>query len=438
MFIDGIEVPENPITNDPAINIIFQNGQWILADAIGKDLSRQYRAVPRNLINKAALFQDTNGKKVGYIPNELLMNYIQSVKPPKGPDSDLLQQELNRTAKSIQDTMRNLREPDPEVAKLSEKFRRQYLAPGQAAPTPSAFVPLNQDGSVKRTAIKPGVSAGTAGADLAQTPITEQVSPATRTVDAKDAISSRWSAISNLDYDPNNDTVTGADGLPAYVLVQKTKVGPKVIAFSDTQLNSALSSLSVNEIREYQRALSNAGAWSGNVDGELNYLTRQAFNNAIKTAAAAATQENLQAYKTNGAPKSILDIINEAAKAAGGSQTQTTVTIINRESAQQYLDNTYLNSIGRKATKKEVDEFYRKVQKEAKARPDVSTTTGTQTTRRQGFDESTLVDMASAQAEARPEFLAYQLSTNFYDALRGAAQLPIEFGEAPTTGPLGG
>jgi hypothetical protein len=56
-----------------------------------------------------------------------------------------------------------------------------------------------------------------------------------------------------------------------------------------------------------------------------------------------------------------------------------------------------------------------------------------------GFTETSVVDMAGAQAEARPEFLAYQLSTNFYNALLGASRLPMEFGagEAPTTGPLG-
>ena len=47
--------------------------------------------------------------------------------------------------------------------------------------------------------------------------------------------------------------------------------------------------------------------------------------------------------------------------------------------------------------------------------------------------------MAGAQAEARPEFLAYQLSTNFYNALLGASRLPVQFGagEAPVTGPVG-
>jgi hypothetical protein len=117
----------------------------------------------------------------------------------------------------------------------------------------------------------------------------------------------------------------------------------------------------------------------------------------------------------------------------------TNVSIINRDAAQVYLDNTYLNSIGRKATKKEVDEFYQKVQKEAKARPTVTTTTGTQTTTRKGFDETSVVGMAAAQAEERPEFLAYQLSTNFYNALLGASRLPVQFGagEAPVTGPVG-
>jgi len=435
MLIDDVEVPVGPF--GPRVNIQFINGQWVIAPAFGRDLSPEYRAVPEKLLQNAALFLDPSGRKVGYIPDDVLTNYLQSVKPPKGPNSDLIKQELDRTVKSIRDTARNIAEPDPEVAKLSEKFRAQYLAPGQMAPGSSSFLPLRQDGSIKPAGVR-ATQPATAGADLATTPIEEQQPTRPRTMDAKDAISSRWSALRNLTYDQTTQTWVGPDGLPGYILSQNTKVGPRVVTISETEFDNILSNLTKNEIKQYQQALSAAGAWSGNTDGELNYLTRQAFNTAVKTAAAGATQENLVAYETNGAPKSILDIINEAAKGAGGSQTQTTVTIINRESAQQYLDNTYLNSIGRKATKKEVDEFYRKVQKEAKARPAVSTTTGTQTTRRQGFDESTLVEMASAQAEARPEFLAYQLSTNFYDALRGAAQLPVQFGEAPTTGPLGG
>jgi hypothetical protein len=42
--------------------------------------------------------------------------------------------------------------------------------------------------------------------------------------------------------------------------------------------------------------------------------------------------------------------------------------------------------------------------------------------------------MAEAQAEARPEFLAYQLSNNFYNALYNATRIPSGFENAPGSG----
>jgi hypothetical protein len=193
-------------------------------------------------------------------------------------------------------------------------------------------------------------------------------------------------------------------------------------------------------IAQYQAALKKAGQWSGTVDGELNYLNRSEFANKLLLSAQGATQENLAAYtnKSNKV-KGIFDVINEAARVGGETTTTRETYIVNRETAQQALDDIYLQSIGRKANKKEVDEFYQKVQKEAKARPSVRTDSGENATTRQGFTGESITDMAEAQAEARPEFLAYQLSTNFYNALLGASRLPMQFGagEAPATGPLG-
>jgi hypothetical protein len=163
------------------------------------------------------------------------------------------------------------------------------------------------------------------------------------------------------------------------------------------------------------------------------------FENAFLQAHTFANRVNYQKLQNNQPILGLSDAIREYRTSGMDGGPQINVTLFNRDEVAATLDSIYLQSIGRKANKKEVDEFYRKVQKEAKAKPTVTTTTGRQTTTQRGFETTSLQRMAEAQAEARPEFLAYQLSTNFYNALLGASQLPLTFGagEAPVTGPLG-
>jgi hypothetical protein len=437
-FIDGVEVPEN-LAGDPISNIRFIDGQWVLVPGLGKSLPAEYRTIPEKLLKSAVLFQDRDGKKVGFIANTLLETYLKSVTPPRDSAFDAIKKEIDDTVKAIQKSAEDIRQPDPEVAKLSEKFRGQYLAPGQTRSERSGFLPLNQDGTIKQAGVAEAAEGAPASADLAQTTLGETTRTTTRGIDAKDKITDRWAAVGTVDL--SSGVPRDANGNEVYILSQNTPTGPKAYTSTQKDIADSVATMTPAVIKQYQQALKSVGVWNYEVDGQLNYLTRAKFIQGIETAAAAVTQENLLAYgRKDTTPKSILDVINAAARqTATGATTSTNVSIINRDAAQVYLDNTYLNSIGRKATKKEVDEFYQKVQKEAKARPTVTTTTGTQTTTRKGFDETSVVGMAAAQAEERPEFLAYQLSTNFYNALLGASRLPVQFGagEAPVTGPVG-
>jgi hypothetical protein len=436
MFIDGIEVPDGPF--GPTTNIKFVNGQWVLAPALGKDLSPEYRAIPEKLLKDAALFQDANGAKVGYIDNTVLIDYLRKVSPPRTSISAQVKQELNNTINSIQKAADAIANPDPEVAKLSEKFRGEYLAPGKA-PTQRGFLPLNQDGSVKRKAVTPGTIPAP-DSTLAGGSITEQTK--TRGIDAKDRLTDRWAAVGQLSFDESGFP-RDEFGQTVYVLATRTPTSSKAYTVTQRDLDNSVYKMSAEEIKRYQQAFKSVGQWDYEVNGELNYLTRGKFLQALNTAALETTAQNLQAYGTkDSAPQNLLTVVADAARQLGGvSATRTTAQtyITNRETAQQILDDTYLQSIGRKANKKEVDEFYQKVQKEAKARPTVTTRGTGSVSTKAGFTETSVVDMAGAQAEARPEFLAYQLSTNFYNALLGASRLPMEFGagEAPTTGPLG-
>ena len=131
-------------------------------------------------------------------------------------------------------------------------------------------------------------------------------------------------------------------------------------------------------------------------------------------------------------------LIARGGDGAGKTTVDRFVGIPSRDEAQELLDETYLNSIGRKANKKEVDEFYRKVQKEAKSSPTTRRTTvaggGQSSVTEEGFGPATARQMAGEAAETRPEFLAYQLSTNFYNALYNASRLPVNFQDAPVLG----
>ena len=444
--IDGKPVPIDSTPGrigEPIVNIVLINGQWVLAPNLGKNLNPEYRVIPENLLAGAALFEDrVTKKKVGYIDANKLSQYISKVEPPRGAGLDQLRKDLANAAKDISDTIKwseyiessQQRGIMPEVTRRGQAFEERYLP--KTTPVPDQrYLPITQQGNVKPSAVPTPTRPTGPEPTLSNVPLTQ------RTPDAKD-IQERtpnvWSPIGGLDF-TTPGVVRDANGNSLLILGSTTKTGKNVYAVTEQEFTASTMNMTKDQIRQYQLALKSAGQWNYAVDGELNYITRPLFNNALLVAARGTTEANLAAYQQQGTPKTALEVINEAARAAGSGGTQTSVYLGNRESAQAYLDDTYLNSIGRKATKKEVDEFYQKVQKEAKARPTVTTTTGTQTTTRRGFDEASVVDMAEAQAEARPEFLAYQLSTNFYNALLGASRLPVQFGagDAPVTGPIG-
>ena len=445
LYIDGKPVPWDPMTGEPLPNIVLVNGQWLLSPNIGKNLSPEYRVVPEKLLKNAVLFEDkATKKKVGYVYGEELTEYINKVEPPRGAGFDQLKKDLANARKDIAETVKwseyleasEQRGLMPEVTRLGEAFEERYLGSGTPIPD-NRYVPINEQGTVKPTTVKPSTPAKPE-TTLAGGPIT----PAPFTMDAKDAITARdpWTAVGGLDFSEPG-AVFDANSNSVFILTETTKSGQrKAYVIPQIEFNAQINTMPKEEIKRYQAALKSAGQWNYEVNGELNYLNRATFANALTQAAQGVTEANVIAYNQRSAPKGILEIINEAAKAAGGGVSTTRETyIVNRESAQTALDNIYLQSIGRKANKKEVDEFYQKVQKEAKARPTVRTSTSAGGTTRQGFTGDTITEMAGAQAEARPEFLAYQLSTNFYDALLRASQLPLKFGagEAPTTGPIG-
>jgi hypothetical protein len=445
LYIDGKPVPWDPMTGEPLPNIVLVDGQWLFSPNIGKNLTPEYRVVPEKLIRSAVLFEDkATKKKVGYVYGEELTEYINKIEPPRGAGFDQLKKDLANARKDIAETVKwseyleasQQRGIMPEITRRGEAFEERYLRSGTPIPD-NRYVPINEQGVVKPTTVKPSTSAKPE-TTLAGGPIT----PAPFAMDAKDAITARdpWSAISGLDFSEPG-SVFDANSNPVFILTETTRSGQrKAYVIPQLEFNAQINTMPKEEIKRYQAALKSAGQWNYEVNGELNYLNRAIFNSALSLAAQGVTEANVLAFNQRSAPKGILEIINEAAKAAGGGVKTTRETyIVNRETAQTALDDIYLNSIGRKANKKEVDEFYQKVQKEAKARPTIRTKTGTDATTRQGFTGDTLTEMAGAQAEARPEFLAYQLSTNFYNALLGASRLPVQFGagEAPITGPVG-
>jgi len=441
LYIDDKPVPFDALTGEPLTNIQLVNGQWVLVPKIGKDVMPEYRVIPQALLSGAVLFEDAaTKKKVGYIDANKLADYLENKQVPKGAGFEQFKKDIAKATGEIRREWNayveasNQRGLMPEITRRGQQVE-QRLAGLSGTPIPDQrYVSINQDGSTKKSQIRPVVT--TPESTLAQTGSQYQGYVAGRnTFDTN----SPWSKISSLDFSTPG-VVRDATGNSMLILTQTVGEGKvQAYAIPEASFQANIFDMPKAQIAQYQTALKNAGQWSGPTDGELNYLNRGQFVSALLLAAKGATAENLALYADNAAkPKGLFDVINEAAQAGGAGVTTRDVFITNREEAAAALDAVYVQSIGRKANKKEIDEFYRKVQKEAKARPTISTrTTGGDTTQA-GFTERSMVEMASAQAEARPEFLAYQLSTNFYDALRGAAQLPVQFGEAPTTGPLGG
>jgi hypothetical protein len=176
------------------------------------------------------------------------------------------------------------------------------------------------------------------------------------------------------------------------------------------------------------------------LDGNVS----QAFRDAVLKVARFVSEENYFMHKSGQkrplmTPEQGIDLlISRGGDGAGKTTVDRFVNLPSREEVQELLDETYINSIGRKATKKEVEDFYRKVRKEAKSSPTTrrtTTTTGGQSSvTEEGFTPSAARLMAGEAAETRPEFLAYQLSTNFYNALYNATRVPGGFEDAPVLG----
>lgn len=440
LYIDNKPVPFDPMTGEPLANVQLVNGQWLLAANIGKDVMPEYRVIPESLLRDAVLFEDKATKrKVGYVDANRLAAHLKQYEAPKGAGFAQFKKDIAKAANQITTEWNayvqasNQRGLMPEVTRRGQEIEARLANLGGSPLPDNRYIPLTQNGTVKQSSIKPATSAKP-DATLADTSLPVQ-GPG---VGGRDALSNPWSALTGLDFSEPGIVFDASDN-PMLILLD-SKNGNKAYAVSQTEFTSQVTNMPKQLIAQYQAALKKAGQWSGTVDGELNYLNRSEFANKLLLAAQGATQENLAAYtnKSNKV-KGIFDVINEAARVGGETKTTAQTYITNRETAQQILDDTYLQSIGRKANKKEVDEFYQKVQKEAKARPTVTTRGTGSVSTKAGFTETSVVDMAGAQAEARPEFLAYQLSTNFYNALLGASRLPMEFGagEAPTTGPLG-
>lgn len=194
---------------------------------------------------------------------------------------------------------------------------------------------------------------------------------------------------------------------------------------------------------ETKRRLIEAGQLDENepLDGNVS----QAFRDAVVRVARFVSEENYFMHKSGQkrplmTPEQGIDLLITRGEGDGAGKTTVDrfVGIPSRDEAQELLDETYLTSIGRKATKKEVDEFYRKVRKEAKSSPTTRRTTvaggGQSSVTEEGFGPATARQMAGEAAEARPEFLAYQLSTNFYNALYNASRIPSGFEDAPVLG----
>jgi len=450
LYIDGKPVPSDPATGQALANIQLVNGQWVLASNIGKDVMPEFRAIPEKLLRDAVFFEDkASKKKIGYIDANRLAKYYSDYKVPQGAGYDQFKKDLSKAASDIKEewldyyNRSNQQGLMPEITRRGEQIDERLvnfekkLGRALTSSVSDRYSPITSDGNIKREEIPPikPTPDTTLSPTFIQSTISQEAAAAERGVTRNP-----WSSLNGLDFNTIPGQVKDADGNTLLILTTTDKNNvKKVYTTTLPEFNTSIASMPKEQIKKYQAALKAAGQWNYEVNGELNYLNRPLFNNALLAVAEATTTDNIVAYTQKGTPKTTFDILNQAAKAGAGSTTSAQTYIINRESAQSALDDIYLNSIGRKANKKEVDEFYRKVQKEAKARPTVRTDTGSAATTRQGFSGETLTEMASAQAEARPEFLAYQLSTNFYNALLGASQLPIKFGagEAPVTGPLG-
>lgn len=453
LYIDGKPVPSDPATGQALANIQLVNGQWVLASNIGKDVMPEFRAIPEKLLRDAVFFEDkASKKKIGYIDANRLAKYYSDYKVPQGAGYDQFKKDLSKAASDIKEewldyyNRSNQQGLMPEIIRRGEQIDERLVnfekKLGQAltSSVSDRYAPITSDGNFKRSDAPPFKSTPDAMLSSASIQsITSQEAAAAERGVTRDA-RNPWTTLSGLDFTSQPGVVRDAEGNSLLILTTTDKNNvKKVYTTTETEFTASIASLSKEQIKKYQAALKTAGQWNYEVNGELNYLNRPLFNNALLLAANETTTNNIAAFMQKSTPTGILDVINQAAKTGAGSTTSAQTYIINRESAQSALDDIYLNSIGRKANKKEVDEFYRKVQKEAKARPTVRTDTGSAATTRQGFSGETVTEMASAQAEARPEFLAYQLSTNFYNALLGASRLPLTFGagEAPVTGPLG-
>jgi hypothetical protein len=260
--------------------------------------------------------------------------------------------------------------------------------------------------------------------------------PATGTISVVDKITGSPAKITrnNIDIPLNN----------VYIVVNEKKFYERGIESSvrdvtyvtENELIQSVYGLDKNTRRLLQEDMKRVGLLAKDFKATGDFDISGNFVSAFLSAHQAANQINFNNLKNNLPIKGVLqayqDFQTEQDAAAQPTVTRS-VSIPNKENAAKELNNLYMSSVGRKATDKEIDEFYKKVRSTAKSRPTVTTAMqgqpgsgeATAYTTEQGFTTDVLQSMARETAEARPEFAPYQMATTFYDSLLRAAQSPV-------------
>lgn len=242
----------------------------------------------------------------------------------------------------------------------------------------------------------------------------------------------------------NSDGILQRAGDQAQMLIEVNPLGRATVISAEDYL-ARLNSMNRSQRAALQKTLAGIEGlnYNGPTDGSRTY--GNVFEAKALEFATWATQQNYNLYtQTNNGtnlgvkPKSFSELIDEISGGGGAGGTNVSRTIqeasFTREDAKKLLDAYYTEALGRKATKKEVNQFTKVLQRRAAERPTVQTATtttdaaGNSTTRlqmREGFGVEQATALAQRRAETQPEFRPYQMATTYYDAFMEILASPI-------------
>lgn len=215
---------------------------------------------------------------------------------------------------------------------------------------------------------------------------------------------------------PSGKFVLGGDNASVITMNDFRK---KIYAMSSVEIKALQKSLNLKQTGFYQDVI-------GDAVEAATQLSIENYRNAIRVAESKTGTIAESPYSFDVYAKML-----KAATGGGGGGTSRTRTVTNFDAADAeiILNNYYTDTLGRSATASEIKKFQDVINRQAKSRPSVTTTSTSGTTStvtsQAGFSTEDAQLLAQKQAYAAPGATGFLAATKYMDVINDMIRNPL-------------